>query len=101
MERTRLTSAGELRALFNVFILPRVRHGELDELVLMSAAAAATSGQPPGTVSELVGYYEAGQRVAVAHRFMTPDGEVAASGKPDPKEVRWQGELLRLTEHAD
>ncbi len=101
MEGLRLTSASELRALFNEFVLPRVQRGELDELVLMSAAAAAASGQPPGTVSELVGYYEAGQRVAVAHRFMTPDGEVAGSGKPDPKEVRWQGELLRLTGHTD
>lgn len=100
MERTRLTSAGELRALFNEFIAPRIQRGELDELVLSSAAAAAASGQPPGTVSELVGYYDAGQRVAVAHRFVTPDGEVAGSGRPDPKEVRWQGELLRLIGHA-
>ena len=96
MERERLTSPRELRAVFNAFVLPRVQSGELDELVLMSGKAAATSGQPSGTVSELVGYYEAGRRIAIAHRFVMPDGEIGGSGKPDPKEVRRDGEILRL-----
>lgn len=98
MERVRLTSASELRAVFNAFVLPRVQHGELDELVLMSGEAAAKSGQPRRTRSELVGYYDAGPRIAVAHRFVTPDGEVGGSGRPDPKEVRREGEILRLDE---
>ena len=96
MDGRRYTSASELRAVFNAIILARVERGELDELVLSSAEAAAASQQPPGTVSQLVGYYDAGRRVAVAHRFVTPDGELAASGKPDPKEVRVDAELLVL-----
>ncbi|WP_423918777.1 hypothetical protein [Candidatus Poriferisodalis sp.] len=100
MDSRRFTSAAELRAVFNAIVLPRAERGELQELVLSSAQAGPASRQPPGTVSELVGYCEAGLRVAVAHRFVTPDGEVAASGRPDPKEVRMDGELLVLDRRA-
>lgn len=96
MESRRLTSARELRAVFNAFVWPRIEHGELDELVLMSGRAAVASGQPHGTMSELVGYYDSGRRIAVAHRFVMPDGGLGGSGRPDPKEVRHDGELLRL-----
>ena len=88
------TSADEVRAVFNADILPRYSDGEVSELTQDSSAAHSTSGQPRGTRSERVMYYDGGTPVAVAHRFVTPDGSIGGSGIPDPKAVRLGDEWL-------
>jgi hypothetical protein len=54
-------------------------------------------GQPVGTRSQLVEYWDAQQgrlvKVALAHRYLLADGSLGASGKPDPKQVLHQGML--------
>ena len=94
MPRTTFTSTEEVRAIFNAYVLPRVLAGELTELVRASSAAHPSSGQPRRTRSERVVYYDGGQPVAVAHRFVTPDGNIGGSGRPDPKAVRLGNEWL-------
>lgn len=88
------TSPEEVRAVFNAYVLPRVRSGELAELVQGSSAPSPTSGQPPGTTSERVVYLDDGRQIAVAHRFVAPDGSIGGSGRPDPKAVRFGNEWL-------
>ncbi len=42
----------------------------------------------PGTLSQNVYYLNKdGEILAKAHRYLRPDGDLAASGKPDPKRV--------------
>ena len=88
------TSPEEVRAVFNAYVLPRVRSGEFAELVQSSSAPSPTSGQPRGTRSQRVVYLDRGQQIAVAHRFVAPDGSIGGSGRPDPKAVRFGDEWL-------
>ena len=88
------TSPDEVRAIFNAYVLPRVRSGELAELVQNSSTPNPSSGQPHGTRSERVVYLDGGLRIAVAHRFVAPDGSLGGSGRPDPKAVRFGNEWL-------
>lgn len=88
------TSASELRALFNEFLLPRVRAGEISEIVLYSDIPSPRSGQPPGALSQTLGYFEAGEKIAEAHRFLLKSGELGGSGLPDPKGMVHEGTLL-------
>lgn len=88
------TSPEEVRAVFNAYVLPRVRSGELAELVRSSSAPSPISGQPHGTSSQRVVYLNRGQPIAVAHRFVAPDGSIGGSGRPDPKAVRFGNEWL-------
>ena len=67
--------------------------GELIQVLRAEYLAPVTAGQVPGTVSQLVAYYERlpnGQRrlVAVIFQYLQPDGKLGASGKPDPKWLR-------------
>lgn len=89
-----ITSAREVRAVFNTYVLPRVRSGEILELALPATRSAAASRQPPGTLSQTVLYLDRFRVVARAHRFVLPDGEVGASGLPDPKRVLFEGQWL-------
>ena len=94
MPRITFTSADEVRAVFNADVVPRYLDGELSELTQDSSAAHPVSGQPRGTRSERVVYYDGGKPVAVAHRFVAPDGSIGGSGLPDPKAVRLGDEWL-------
>ena len=88
------TSRAELRAVFNAFVLPRLQSGDYDEPVEESSTAHPDSGQPPGTQSQRVVYLQGGRRVALAHRFVLPDGSFGGSGRPDPKAVLFEGQWL-------
>ena len=94
MSRITYTSSEEVRAVFNTYVLPRVQSGEFSQLIRASSAAHLNSGQPLGTRSERVVYFDRGRRVAVAHRFVAPDGSIGGSGRPDPKAVRFGDEWL-------
>ena len=88
------TSAREVRAVFNAYFLPRVQNGELLELTQPATLAAAAAEQAPGTLSQTVRYLDESGIVATAHRFLSPDGEIGASGLPDPKAVLFEGQWL-------
>ncbi len=88
------TSPEEVRAIFNADVLPRVPSGDVDLLIQSRSAASPSSGQPPGTSSERVLYFNRGLLIAIAHRFVLPDGSIGGSGRPDPKAVRFGNEWL-------
>ena len=94
MHESFITSAREVRAVFNTYVLPRVGRGEILELTLPATPAVTASRQPPGTLSQTVLYLDRLGVVARAHRFVLPDGEVGASGLPDPKRVLFEGQWL-------
>jgi len=53
--------------------------GELSIIVLKSHDARPELHMPPGTLSQLVAYVDgAGNHLAVAHRYLKPDGTLAA-----------------------
>ena len=57
----------------------------------------AASGQPYCTRSQILRYFdEDGQRVAVAHQYLRPDGSIGGSGLPDPKAILQDGVLYFL-----
>ncbi|WP_420625461.1 hypothetical protein [Candidatus Poriferisodalis sp.] len=96
-----ITSAREVRAVFNAFILPRIESGEILRLPLPATHAGASSGQPPGTRSQTLYYLDDRGIVAKAHCFLLPYGEIGASGVPDPKAVLFEGQwLVAETEQA-
>jgi len=67
----------------------RTAAGELSIVVLKSHAARAALNMAPGTLSQLIAYVDRDRtHVAIAHRYLKPDGGLAASGRPDPKVVR-------------
>lgn len=97
-----ITSAREVRAVINAYLLPRVQNGELLELTQPTTRASTAAGQAPGTVSQTVHYLDESGIVAKAHRFLSPDGEIGASGLPDPKAVLFEGQWLVVeVEEAD
>jgi hypothetical protein len=88
----------KLQDLFNREVLPRIEAKELLEVVESDGPASPQYGQPPGARSQMVSYREVtggkiGTKVAIAHRYMLPDGSLGGSGKPDPKSVKHDGEL--------
>ena len=89
----------DLRKLFNTEVLPKIGTNELLEVVLVSRLPSPNANQPPGTVSQMVEYWdtEEGRLVkrATVHRYLRPDGSLGGSGLPDPKQVFHDGILYR------
>ena len=88
------TSPDEVRAIFNTYVLPRIPSGDVAQMIQSSNVPSPSSGQPRGTRSERIVYFDGGQLIAVAHRFVAPDGSIGGSGRPDPKAVRFGNEWL-------
>jgi hypothetical protein len=89
----------ELRALFNAVVLPRIEAGDVLEAVQTEHPANPNFGQPSGTLSQIVAYWEVkngkiGAKLAIAHRYLRPDGSLGGSGLPDPKNVFDEGKLF-------
>ena len=83
------TGSRTLRVRFRALdILGQAQRGELRMHLDRQWRAPASSGQPPGTVSQRVFYFRGNKKVAVAHRYVLPDGTIGASGLPDPKWLR-------------
>lgn len=64
--------------------------------------APASAGQAPGAVTELLEYFlPDGTSIALAHQYRNPDGTIGASGRPDPKLLRTDVEILIPYPEAD
>lgn len=90
-----------MQDLFNRVVLPRIEAKELLEVVESDGPANPEYGQGPGARSQMVSYHvvaggKISTKVAIAHRYLLPDGSVGASGKPDPKSVKHDGQLYVL-----
>lgn len=66
---------------------------ELRRNTQLPDVTCAMYGFPQGTRSQIVAYYEDGVKIAIAHQFMT---QIAATGRPDPKEMLCCGVLMYL-----
>ena len=84
----RFVSAGELRARFNAGnYWGRAQAGEF-RIVLRrdSHPTSVQRGEPFCTRSQILAYFDtAGQRLAIVHQYLRPDGTIGGSGRPDPK----------------
>jgi hypothetical protein len=91
----------KLRKLFNETVLPRIEAKEVLETIVSEGLANPQYGQPPGTVSQMVAYWEVDDgvftQIARAHRYVRPDGMLGGSGRhlPDPKEMLHEGKILK------
>ena len=57
---------------------------------------------PYCTRSQIVRYFDRdGHLIAVVHQIRRPDGSLAGSGKPDPKYLRLESEILRVKRTKD
>jgi hypothetical protein len=78
----------ELRQLFDYAnYWERAQKGEFHKMVISRHIPDAPN-EPIGTESQLISIRQQnGFEVARIHAYMRPDGEIGASGKPDPKIV--------------
>ena len=86
-------SAAKLREMFaEAKIEERAAAGELSIVFRKSNPARKELGMPAGTLGQFIDYVDAqGNTVASAHRYLKPDGTLAASGKLDPKALVQNG----------
>jgi hypothetical protein len=89
---------GEIRERFNAGdYAGRARTGIVQEVVVadrrLRDETSERRGEPIGTHRQMIAYYEGAQRVALAHRYLRPDGTIGATGRPDPKELLVDGTI--------
>ncbi len=59
--------------------------------------ALTAASEPHCTHSQMLSYRDNdGNEVARVHQYLRPNGNIGASGKPDPKRLFKDGELYRL-----
>ena len=97
-------SQSELRKIFNERqYYHKIQTGEVFEDLLDSRhATPKRSGQPYCTHSQLIAYRErdSKRKVALVHQYLRPDGRIGASGRPDPKWLLGDKEILSLEQLA-
>jgi hypothetical protein len=88
----------EIRKIFNERqYYHKIESGDIYEDLLDNPhAVPARSGQPRCTHSQLIAYRErnTNKKVALVHQYLRPDGRIGASGRPDPKWLLGEGEIL-------
>jgi hypothetical protein len=72
----------------------QLRRGELTAVLYREHLASASSGQPPGTLSQFFRYKRGDVEVARVHQYRLRDGTLGASGLPDPKWLRDGNRIL-------
>lgn len=93
----RKAEPAELRRILNELRLwERSQAGEILTRVASRRPPHRSSGQPPGTESQMVHYFRLHdlQRIAVVHQFVRPDGSIGGSGRPDPKRLMLETEII-------
>ena len=87
-----------LRALFNEHVRPRIDSGELTSIVTDDRKPASLPpSEPFCTRSQFVRYITRERaEIAGCHQYLRPDGQVGASGKPDPKIVVHEGVAYKI-----
>jgi hypothetical protein len=91
-------SKRELRSIFNACQYEeKLRTGEIfEDLLANPHATPRRSGQPHCTHSQLIAYRErsTNKKLALVHQYLRPDGRIGGSGKPDPKWLLGDNEIL-------
>ena len=90
-------SKPRMRELFNSAILKKQKQENFGIVLLKDRHPRSVKGEPFCTHSQIIAYVkDNGDRVALAHRYLRPDGTIGASGKPDPKIVIWDSTQYEL-----
>ena len=76
----------------------RVQAGELATVLLEDRhPSVMAANEPICTRSQMISYRDQNENeVARVHQYLRPDGNIGASGKPDPKRLSQDGVLYRL-----
>jgi hypothetical protein len=70
------------------------KQGKLHEKIYFEEAPREGSGEPPGTLSQIVAYLDSqGRQVAIVHQYLRKDGRLGGWGKPDPKKLFHDGKI--------
>jgi len=70
------------------------KQGKLHEKPYFEAPPDKNSGEPPGTLSQIVAYLDSqGRPVAIVHQYVRKDGSLGGGGRPDPKKLFHNGKL--------
>lgn len=87
-----------MREMFNSLDLwTRAKAKEFQMVVMESRQAPPSSGEPDGTLSQMVSYRDGdSNEIARVHQYLRADGTIGASGLPDPKRLFHDGTLYRL-----
>jgi hypothetical protein len=96
MSPTRINAPPEtLRRLFNESgYWELAKQGKLHEKIYSEEPPKKRSGEPPGTLSQIVAYLdEQGRQVAVVHQYLRKDGTLGGWGRPDPKKLFYKGNV--------
>jgi hypothetical protein len=73
----------------------KAEDGELLQVVEREAPARRQANQPAGTMSRMVWYVDTDRvKIALVHEYRHPDGSIGGSGRPDPKRLDINGEIL-------
>jgi len=93
---TRRVDPTELRRIFNDGqYYDRVVRNEWTERIESERPARPEAGQVAGTMSRMVWYFdESGSSIALVHEYRAPDGSLGGSGRPDPKRISLDNEIL-------
>jgi hypothetical protein len=77
----------ELRHIFNERYWDRIQRHEFREIVHEEHLAPVGSGEPEGTLSQMILYkdWETRDDVVLAHRYWRSDRTIGAFGRPDPR----------------
>jgi len=96
-------SEDTIRQIFNQKYLEKIENGDYK----METKRDSHLTNPPEEVpfctrSQIIKYFDPNfpskyKLIAVVHRFLCPDGSIGASGKPDPKEIRFckEGQIIK------
>ena len=92
----RRVEASEIRMLFNRSgLFGQFLRGELNTKIEADRPARAELGMPEGTRSQVVRYFgRDGQEIALVHQYLLPDGTIGGSGRPDPKRMILDDEII-------
>jgi hypothetical protein len=87
-----------LRILFNESgYWELAKQGQLLEKLYSEAPPQKRSGEPPGTLSQIVAYLDSrGRQVAIVHQYLRKDGSIGGSGRPDPKKLFYRGNIYAV-----
>lgn len=92
----RRVEASEIRMLFNRSdLFERVLRGELETVLEDDRLVRDEVGLPQGARSQMVWYLGPdGQKLVLVHQYLLPDGTIGGSGRPDPKRMILDDEII-------
>lgn len=88
-------SAQELRRIFNSLYLGPFQSGQLQTVLKKdNHPSPVKSEYPDCTRSQIIVCYDKnGQKIAIVHQYLLPNGTLGGSGLPDPKWVLFKGKI--------